>query len=216
MSREQCSLQRFGELVTNNFLCGAVFDVNFLLFDAFSDEKYRMSTWRFFFPHKYFPFLSMRMALWLSWYTIFLFNMKPCLPRGNETSRKYQKYDCQPLWYLIRWSSLNWYHACSTFWPLHLFQVTPYHRKNPSDTDTRRIPRRSTIKWYPLTPPPVWDLFLASTWFNVTYGKSYFSHPSQDCELSWWGKPVLSWVWDLTGSRQTIYLPQEFKKIRSA
>ena len=39
MSREQCSLQRFGELVTNNFLCGAVFDVNFLLFDAVSDEK---------------------------------------------------------------------------------------------------------------------------------------------------------------------------------
>ena len=39
MSKDQCSLQRFGEVVTGHFLCWAVFDAEFLLFDAVSDLK---------------------------------------------------------------------------------------------------------------------------------------------------------------------------------
>ena len=35
----QCPLLHFGEVVTSNFVSGAVFDSHFLLFDAFSDEK---------------------------------------------------------------------------------------------------------------------------------------------------------------------------------
>ena len=37
MLTEQCSLQRFGEVVTGHFLCGAVFDADLLLLDAVSD-----------------------------------------------------------------------------------------------------------------------------------------------------------------------------------
>ena len=39
MSTKQCSLKRFGELVTCHFLCGAVFDSDLLLFDPVSDKK---------------------------------------------------------------------------------------------------------------------------------------------------------------------------------
>ena len=39
MLKEQCSLQRFGEVVTGHFLCGGVFHADLFLFDAISDEK---------------------------------------------------------------------------------------------------------------------------------------------------------------------------------
>ena len=39
LSIEQCCLQRFGEVGTVNFLCGAVFNADLLLFNAVSDEK---------------------------------------------------------------------------------------------------------------------------------------------------------------------------------
>ena len=39
MSMEQCTLQRFGEVVTGHFLCGLVFDSDLLLFDAVSAEN---------------------------------------------------------------------------------------------------------------------------------------------------------------------------------
>ena len=39
MLTEQCYLQRFGEVVTGDLLCGTVFDADLLLFDAVSDEK---------------------------------------------------------------------------------------------------------------------------------------------------------------------------------
>ena len=39
MLTEQCSLHRFGEIVTVHFLCGAVFGTDLLISDAVSDEK---------------------------------------------------------------------------------------------------------------------------------------------------------------------------------
>ena len=66
MSTEHCYLQRFGEVVTVHFLCG-----RYLILTSFCSirsvmKKYHTSTWRVFFPNKYFQFLSTIMELELS------------------------------------------------------------------------------------------------------------------------------------------------------
>ena len=87
MLTEQYPLQRFGEVVIGNFLCGAVFDDDLLLLNVVSDEKTTHVNVTVFFPHEYLPFLYSSMVFWLSLYKIFLFTLKPRTPRKRKAQR---------------------------------------------------------------------------------------------------------------------------------